>query len=137
MFLAIPHLYRAVTAKHPLHYRSWKSNFRVFEGDCRYLLLMVDFGEYQKTLFLLHFFVAGRLHSQHSRHFGYFLCLVNFACLKVLELWMRRLGLFLYVVWLHPLHVQHPQHHFHEKNEKGLKIPCTPLASANRSDFNM
>ena len=45
---------------------------------------MVAFGKYLETCFLL-FFVASRLHSQHSPHLWYFLCLVSVACLKVLK----------------------------------------------------
>ena len=50
--LQIPHLYRAVTAKHPWRHCSfWKSIVRVFEGGCKYLLLMLDFEEYKKPWF--------------------------------------------------------------------------------------
>ena len=55
---------------------------------------MVDLGKYQQIMVVWIFFVASRLHSQHSRHLWHFLRYVNFACLKVLKCWMRRLGLF-------------------------------------------
>ena len=110
MFFAIPHLYGAVTAKHPLHYRAFGSLFLGYlSGVATNRLLIVDFGKYNKNHGFLDFFVASRLHSQHSRHLWYFLCLVNFV----------------------PLHFQH------FLKRKVCKLANSDLLSsrANKQDF--